>query len=86
MTSKDPPPPPMRSKAPSLHDIVSELTGSHDVDSEPPAMRWLDRRIGRAVRLATRWLIRTKGGTAVMMSIAAFLTWLSHKITHWMGP
>jgi hypothetical protein len=34
--------------------LLDAVTGSHDIGSEPPAARWLDRRIGRAVRLLTR--------------------------------
>jgi hypothetical protein len=79
-------PPPIRSKAPSLHDIAAELTGSHSVSSEPPAMRWLDRRVGRSVRLGVRWVITTKGGTLLVAVLSAVLTWLSHRWTHWMGP
>lgn len=79
-------PPVYRSKKPSGPELLDALTGSHSIDSEPPAARWLDRRIGRAVRIGFRWVIRTKAGTALVAALSAFLTWLSHHIFHWMGP
>lgn len=73
-------------RPPSIPDLLSDITGKHRAISDPPGARWLDRRIGRAIRLSLRWWITTKGGTALTALISALLTWLSHHLTHWMGP
>jgi hypothetical protein len=78
-----PDPPPTRSKAPSLSELWTEVTESHRLESDPPGARWLDRRIGRAVRLGLRWLCRTKTGTAFAACCGAAATWLSHHWLHW---
>lgn len=47
----------VHSRRPSVPDIIEAATGSHTLDSDPPGVRWLDRRIGRAIRLLTRhWI------------------------------
>ena len=74
----------MSSRPPSFHDLLDEVTNSHRIDSDPPFTRWLDRRVGRAVRIGARWVITTKGGTALVAASTAFLTWLSHHLTHLM--
>lgn len=74
---------PIRSKAPSFHEIATEITSSHRIESDPPGLRWLDRRIGRAIRITLWWLFRTKGGTLAAGGVGAALTWLSHHIWHW---
>ena len=78
--------PPYRSKRPSFGELASEITGSHSIDSDPPALRWLDRRIGRALRLTAWWIWRTKGGTLVVGGIGAVVGWLVHHfslLAHW---
>lgn len=74
---------PMRSRRPSLPDLWDDLSTSHRIDSDPPGARWLDRRIGRAVRVSAWWLFRTKAGTAFAAGVGAAATWASHHFLHW---
>ena len=81
MTSDRPP-----ARQPSFHDLFDEITGTHRPSSDPPFTRGFDRHVGRLVRLGARWVITTKGGTFLVAAVSGFLTWLSHHLTHWMGP
>jgi hypothetical protein len=76
-------PPPIRSRAPSFSELASEITASHRLESDPPAVRWLDRRIGRAFRISAWWLWRTKAGTLSAAGLTGALTWLSQHFWHW---
>ncbi|HTQ45371.1 MAG TPA: hypothetical protein VMI75_21585 [Polyangiaceae bacterium] len=38
------------SRRPSVPDLIEAVTGSHTVSSDPPAARWLDRRVGHYLR------------------------------------
>lgn len=76
----------MSQRPPSFHDLLDEVTESHRIESDPPFARWLDRRVGRAVRLGARWVITTKGGTALVAAASyvaghtRLLPWLGHLI------
>lgn len=73
-----------RSRRPSFAELAADITGpQHAIGSDPPGLRWLDRRIGRGIRLAFWWLWRTKGGTLAAGGVGAALTWLSHHLWHW---
>lgn len=72
-------PPPIRKQLPSW----DELSASHDMRSDPPAVVVFDRMIGRYVRRAFRWTIRTGWGTLVTALTTAATVWLSHHFLHW---
>jgi hypothetical protein len=74
----------MRSEMPSVHDLWSDLSTSHRLDSDPAGARWLDRRVGRALRLALRWWITTKGGTAFTAAVSVGIAWLTAHLAHWL--
>lgn len=50
----------VRSRPPSFPEIVGEITQSHRVESDPPATRWLQRRVGRVVIESARWVVKRK--------------------------
>ncbi len=75
----------MRSKAPSWHDLASEITQSHTINSDPPGVRWLDRRTGRAIRLGVHWLLRSKYAWAIWSVTGVTATALLEKCTHVLG-
>jgi hypothetical protein len=77
---------PMRSQAPSFSDLAADITGSHRLDSTRPSIIWIDRRISRPLRKLAFWLARTGWGTLTAAIVAFLSAWLSHKLTHWMGP
>ncbi len=81
----------MSQRPPSFHDLVDEITKSHRVDSDPPFTRGFDRHVGRVLRLGVRWIITTKGGTALDAAASYvaghthLLPWLAHLLTR-LGP
>lgn len=50
----------VRSRPPSFPEIVGEITAGHRIESDPPATRWLQRRVGRVVIESVRWVVRKK--------------------------
>jgi hypothetical protein len=74
---------PTPSKRPTVRELAADITGSHRVQSDPPGLRWLDRRIGRAIRVSLTWIVTTKGGSLLIAAVSSFLTWLSQHLWHW---
>jgi hypothetical protein len=79
-------PPKTRSRAPSFSELIDAVTSSHTIDSDPPAARWLQRRIGRIIMRSGRWILYTKWGTATVAAISAATIAILHKLTHFLGP
>jgi hypothetical protein len=69
------------SRRPSLPDIIEAATGSHSLESDPPAIRWIDRRVGKVVRVLLThrytWIaIAHATGAAHLLAWAKLLGWL----------
>lgn len=83
------PPPPYRPRSPSKSEFDSlaarvakvEETGSHKVYSIPPTWSELTRR---TLWHALRWMMYTKGGTAVSLALGAAIVALLQKLTHFL--
>jgi hypothetical protein len=82
------------SPVPSKFELLEAITGSHTLTTDPPAARWLDRRIGRAVRVTLTWMWRTRAGTITFGGLTlsaggALGGWIAHLVhlaKHWCGP
>lgn len=86
--SPSPKPPinaPYRSKRPTFSELASDITDSHRIDSDPPGLRWLDRRIGRTIRVGLTWYFRTRSGTIIAHLVGLAIAWLTEHKWHWMA-
>lgn len=73
-----------RSKRPSFSELAAEITSSHRIESDPPVLRWVDRRIGRAIRISGLWYFRTRSGTLFAHLVGGGIVWLTEHAWHWM--